>query len=104
MTLLFADDWRAATAEVGVELDAGARRANILLSGGGCLPLVGSTVHLGEVRIGVIGETRPCSVMDAAAEGLKAALEPQGRGGVWGRVLEGGAVRLADVLVVEPSA
>ncbi len=104
VTLVFADDWQAATAQAGVELDPSARRANVLLSGGGALPLIGSSVRLGDARIEVLGETCPCSVMDAAAEGLKEALRPAGRGGVWGRIVEGGTVRPSDVLVVETSA
>jgi len=101
VTLIFAQDWRAATAELGEEVDPAERRANVLLSGGAGLDLVGQTVRLGAVRLEIKGETRPCPVMEKAAAGLQAALGPDGRGGVWGRVLEGGTLQPDDALVVE---
>ncbi len=100
VTLIFADDWNAATADLGREVDPAGRRANVLLSGGGGLALLGTTVTLGDVRLEIKGETRPCPTMDKAAEGLMDALKPDGRGGVWGRVLAGGVVRPGDVLRV----
>ena len=101
VTLIFADEWRAALEALGREVDPSARRANVLLSGGGGLALLGRTVALGDVRLEIKGETRPCPTMDAAAEGLMEALRPDGRGGVWGRVLAGGSVRPGDALRVE---
>jgi MOSC domain-containing protein YiiM len=100
LTLVFEDDWRAATAELAREVDPVGRRANVLLSGGGGARYVGARVRLGEAVLEIKGITRPCPVMDRAAPGLKQALEPDGRGGIWGRVVDGGAVRPGDELAL----
>ena len=81
ITLVFADDWQAATAELGQDVDPVGRRANVLLRGGDGLALVGRTVALGAARIEIRGETRPCPVMDQAVAGGAAARGPRGRVG-----------------------
>jgi len=96
VTLLFEDDWRAATTALGRPVDASARRANVLLSGGGGLAWIGRRMRLGGTVLEIRGETKPCFVMDRAAEGLKDALVPGGRAGVWGVILEGGRVAPGD--------
>jgi MOSC domain-containing protein YiiM len=101
VTLIFEDDWYAAAATLGREVDPAGRRANLLLTGGGGQRLVGRTVRVGPVRVAIHGITRPCEVMDRASPGLRAALEPDGRSGVWGTVLDGGRVQAGDVLTVE---
>jgi MOSC domain-containing protein YiiM len=40
--------------------------------------------------------------MDEARKGLRRALEPDMRAGVWGRVLTGGTIRLGDRVLVVP--
>ena len=101
VTIVFEDDWRAATAELGRDVDPAARRANVLVSGGDGKRLVGTTVRLGEATVEVKGIVSPCPVMDRAAEGLQAALRPDGRGGIWGRVVAGGVVRPGDGIGVD---
>ncbi len=90
VTIVFEDDWNAAGAELGRAVDPAGRRANVLVSGGGGRHYVGRTLRLGDVRVEIKGITAPCPVMEQAAEGLRAALEPDGRAGVWGRVLDDG--------------
>ncbi len=92
VTLLFEDDLNAALEALGVPVDPARRRANILLSGGGAGALIGATLRLGEATLLVRGETKPCHVMDAAAPGLRAALEPEARSGVWAEVVTSGRV------------
>lgn len=97
ITFLAKEDWEAACRAVGADLPWHARRANVLVEGRGLLGLVGREVRVGELRIRVEGETCPCARMDERRSGLRAALEPEGRGGVYGRVLEGGTLRIGDV-------
>ncbi len=92
VTLLCAEDWAAACRDLGREIDAVERRANVLLSGGDAGALIGATVRIGPVLLAIQKETSPCHVMDAAAPGLRKALTPACRAGVWGRVLEGGVL------------
>jgi MOSC domain-containing protein YiiM len=98
VTLVFREDWREAEDELGRAVDPAGRRANVLLGGGGGEAFVGQTVDLGEVRLRVLGITRPCHVMERAAPGLQAALGPGARAGVWGQIDRGGTVRTGDVL------
>jgi MOSC domain-containing protein YiiM len=99
VTLMFEDDWNAACAELGREVDPVGRRANVLLSGGNGGALIGKTVRLGATTLEIHGETRPCPIMDQAAEGLMEALRPDERAGVWGVVTEGGRIAPGDALV-----
>ena len=49
----------------------------------------------------VHGETDPCELMDRVAPGLKVALTPDRRAGVFGAVIEGGAIAVGDTVTVE---
>jgi MOSC domain-containing protein YiiM len=98
VTIVFEDDWNAAAAVLGRSVDPAGRRANVLVSGGQGPRLVGQTLRLGSTLIEIKGITQPCPVMEQAAVGMAEALRPEGRAGVWGRVLESGRVALSDAL------
>lgn len=98
VTIVFQDDWAAALREHGRDVDPSARRANVLVSGGNGQRFVGQTIRLGGAVVEVKGIVNPCPVMDKASDGLQAALAPDGRGGVWGRVVEGTTLRPGDEL------
>lgn len=82
------------------------RRANVMVSGIRLRETRGRILHLGDVRIRIFGETRPCERMDAQVPGLTAALSPDWNGGVYGMVLDDGPVRVGDeaALAEEPVA
>lgn len=101
VTLVFEDAWNAAASEIGMSVDPAGRRANLLLKGKGGLEWVGRKVRLGAALVHIRGETKPCPVMEKAAEGMQKALVPDGRAGVWGRVIEGGVIRPGDLLRIE---
>jgi MOSC domain-containing protein YiiM len=87
--------WRAALAELGgAELHPSARRANLLLEGLELAASRGRVLAIGDCRLRVLGETRPCERMERALPGLKAALEPAWRGGVFCEVVVGGTLRV----------
>lgn len=100
VTFVFEDDWNAAAADLGVEVDPVGRRVNILLSGGRGGELIGKRIRVGEATIDIQGETKPCYIMNEAAEGMEDALRPDVRAGVWGTIAEGGLVKPGDTLVV----
>ena len=56
----------------------------------------GQRLRIGAVLFEVLGETRPCGLMDDVCQGLGDALAPDWRGGVFSRVLEGGEIRVGD--------
>lgn len=101
VTLLSLEAWQQATAELGADLPPCTRRANIVLSGIDLSTTIGKHLRIGEMRVEVHGETTPCSLMDAAKQGLRAALAPDVRAGVYGAVLEGGRVGVGDSVRVE---
>lgn len=104
VTLLAVEAWRAACAELGRDLDPAVRRANLLVEGVDLRAAIGGTITLGDVVVDVLGETRPCELMDDGGRlGLMAALRPQRRGGVFGRVRVGGTLQVGMAVAVAPA-
>ncbi len=100
ITLLSTDQWAQTTTELGANLPWHTRRANILLDGGSLEGLIGSTVRLGDLTVKVNAETKPCGLMDKIHMGLREALVPDCRGGVYGEIVEGGTIKVGDALTV----
>ena len=98
VTLIEQEKWRAACHELGRELSNGTRRANVVVEGLSLSQAIGGRLRLGDVMIHVRGETRPCRLMDDTAAGLQNALSPDCRGGVYGKVVEGGVVSIGTVV------
>ena len=97
VTGLSAADWEAANSEADAELDPSARRANILVTGlDDLVEATGRVLRGGAARIQVTGETQPCGLMDAAHQGLRAAMEVGWRGGVHGIVLNDADLAVGD--------
>ena len=96
VTILAREAWDSATATIGLDPGAASRRANILVSGIELARTRGRVLLIGSCRILVGGELTPCERMDEAAPGLRRALEPDWRGGVFGEILDGGIVRVGD--------
>ncbi|MDX1395190.1 MAG: MOSC domain-containing protein [Gemmatimonadota bacterium] len=96
VTLVDADAWERATAEVGRSVDPSARRGNLLLRGLDLEESAGRVVRVGSARIRIRGETMPCDRMEEAAEGLRDALASGWRAGAYGMVVEGGPVSVGD--------
>ncbi len=102
VTIISLDAWRTMAKELGHEVDPIARRANVLVSGVALAHTRGRILRLGAVRIRLLGETRPCERMDEAQPGMRAAMEHEWRGGVYGQVLDDGLVTVGDAVTVEP--
>jgi MOSC domain-containing protein YiiM len=104
VTLLGAEAWARAEAELGSAVDPTARRANLMVRGLELSESRDRVLRVGVCRILVRGETRPCRRMDEAFQGLQAALEPEWRAGIYGEVLTGGEIVLGDPVAWEPAA
>lgn len=103
VTFIASGQWKQVVAELGTELPWHTRRANILVECDGLGDLIGKTVRIGDVRVHVNAETKPCGLMDKLHDGLKTALVPDCRAGVYGRVVAGGEIRVGDHLIVSES-
>lgn len=86
------------------EVEPAMRRANVMVSGIRLQETRDSILTLGDVRIHIRGETRPCERMDEQVPGLTNALDPEWRGGVYGVVLDDGEIRVGDDASLEAPA
>ena len=100
VTLLSQEVWDEVQKELGDDLVASERRANLLVSGLDLAATLGKKLCIGQVEIAVAGETTPCYQMDEKSPGLERALTPDMRGGVFGTVEVGGAIRIGDPVLV----
>ena len=96
VTVLAAEAWADAEATVGMSVDPALRRANLLVAGVDLTGTTGRVLRVGDLRLEITGETKPCHQMDTAMDGLRAALEPEWRGGAHGVVLGDANVRVGD--------
>lgn len=101
VTILEQEAWDDAMSALGGSLEPHARRANLLVRGVRLPHTAGRVLCVGTARIRILGETKPCPRMDEALPGLKAALQPDWRGGVYGEVLAGGTIRIGDPVTWE---
>lgn len=100
VTLLSREAWDAACRTLGRAIDPTARRANLVVAGFDLAACIGGSLHIGPVVVDVLGETRPCELLDDDGRlGLCAALRPEHRGGVYGTVRQGGTLQVGDPVV-----
>ena len=104
VTIIAAADWDRVIEALGTAVDPAERRANLLVSGIALARTRGRVLQVGACRLRVRGETRPCERMDEAEPGMRAALGPEWRGGVFAEVLDDGRIRVGDpVAWAEPA-
>lgn len=106
ISLVEAESWEAAMAELGLSAQSAlpwhVRRANLLVEGMRLPREAGKVIAIGDsLRIEVTCECDPCSRMEEILPGLKAALVPDWRGGVLGRVLADGEIAVGDEVRIE---
>ena len=94
VTIIERRAWDAAIEQVGVSVDPAARRANLLVSGVALAESRGRILKIGDCQLRIRGEVRPCERMDEAQPGLRAALRPDWRGGVFAEVLTDATIQV----------
>ncbi|MEX1181696.1 MAG: MOSC domain-containing protein [Gemmatimonadota bacterium] len=100
VTIIEQEQWHALMTELDAVLDPSTRRANLMLSGVRLAKTRGQILEIGACRLEVNGETKPCERMEEALPGLKHAMYPDWRGGVFAVVVRGGVVRVGDVVTL----
>ena len=74
------------------------RRANFMVTGIELNETVGRILSIGDLKVEIFGETKPCKIMDDGCQGLREALVDEWKGGVYGCVLNDAAVKVGDVV------
>jgi MOSC domain-containing protein YiiM len=97
VTIIEAEVWEEVMAELNAEIDPCARRANIMVRGVDLAHSRQRILQLGECRIKIFNETKPCERMDEVLAGLQNSLYPNWRGGASGQVITGGMIRLGEI-------
>ena len=103
VTIMALERWSALTAHLPGPPDPAIRRANLLVGGVDLTNSRGRVLRIGDARVRIFGETRPCHQMDEACPGLQAALDPAWGGGAFGEVLTGGDIRVGAPVAWEPA-
>ncbi len=101
MSLMSREAWADGCADLGdPQLEPRGRRANLLVEGVDLPGSIGGRIAIGPCIIDVVAELAPCRLMDDFRPGLRDALKPACRGGVYGRIVRGGALRVGDAVTI----
>lgn len=104
VTIIERELWETMMTELGASISPSRRRANLMVSGVSLVGMRGRVLRIGESRIRIFSETKPCYQMEDALPGLEAAMRPNWRGGAFGEVLDDGEIRVGDVVAFEPAS
>jgi hypothetical protein len=103
VTIISGERWTELMDALRVDLNPSARRANLMISGLDLQRSRGRVLLIGDARLKINGETRPCEQMDEAHPGLQELMRERWGGGVFAEVLAGGEIRVGDGVEWEPA-
>jgi MOSC domain-containing protein YiiM len=96
VTVIARETWERLMESLGGSIDPSARRANLLVSGIALRDVRRRILQVGDCRIQLMGETRPCERMDEALPGLRDAMRTDWGGGAFGYIVDGGVINVGD--------
>jgi MOSC domain-containing protein YiiM len=103
VTLIEEEIWLDLMSKLGADISPAARRANLLVRGISLEGSRGRIIRVGESRILINGETRPCERMDEALRGLRESMRGRWGGGAYGEVIAEGVIAVGDAVCWEES-
>jgi MOSC domain-containing protein YiiM len=102
ITLIAAEGLARARADHGLELDPGEHRRQVLVEGVDLPALIGGSVRVGGVEVAVIADNPGCRYLqDMTGKPVLRGLRRHG--GVRGRIVTGGPVRVGDPVSATPA-
>lgn len=96
VTIISLQRWAELMDTLGADLPPSARRANLMVSGIELEQSRGRVLRVGDTRLKINGETRPCEQMEAAHAGLQELMRDRWGGGAFAEVVHGGEIRVGD--------
>lgn len=96
VTLIEREVWQELMERCQGSLDPSARRANLMLSGIRLARTHNRVLQIGQCRVRILGETRPCEQMDEALPGLQEIMRDNWAGGAFAEVLDDGEIAVGD--------
>ncbi|MBC8089441.1 MAG: MOSC domain-containing protein [Phycisphaerae bacterium] len=99
VTIIEQERWSEHLRALDATLDPARRRANILISGCPLRDSRNQVLQIGNVRLRIAGETKPCEQMDEALPGLQAVMRPAWGGGAFAIVLDDGEISVGDDVI-----
>jgi MOSC domain-containing protein YiiM len=94
VTIISRERWAELMRDLGADLPPTTRRANLMVSGLDLQDSRGRILRVGQARLRINGETRPCERMEDAHAGLQALMRERWGGGAFAEVLHGGDIHV----------